>query len=448
MIPTSIAATGGLAAAGALIVTGWSYIKSFSRYITGMALLQKTCSTDIAECVSVHLRQHYKRLPSGVSRILSIRELIDDRQYRSIIPFDMPNSTTLWWGPRGAFLVTLGGDAKLVSLRKFSDPYGLICDALDGYDDRQNVAATTAGNGNFYVRMVIGTVGESRDRDTDSKATRKNTGGLEGSADSDPSEGGLRTEAVHRLIDKSFRFEKERYTKNRSNRDPLRGLFYPEEVMTLMSDLDRWFRQRQWYQDRGIPWRTGVMLHGPGGTGKSSLSKAIAQKFGIPLYQYCMNTLSDRDFVHEWEGMTTPCVVALEDFDTVFHGRESTTPHKSLSFECVLNQISGISALSGVLLMVTTNNLHHIDPALGQLDANGRPTRPGRIDRILHMGNATEGQRRAIANYGLDFAGSELIERIVAEHVGTTAAQFQNICTEMALAYLQENADVIVEEAP
>jgi SpoVK/Ycf46/Vps4 family AAA+-type ATPase len=290
------------------------------------------------------------------------------------------------------------------------------------------------GSGNFFIRQIIGSVGTP---------TNYSGGGIKASngpddpilerGDSSNSPNSVDDiYAPDRIVDTSFRYEKDRYIKNRSNVDPLRGLFFEDDVMELLEDLKRWYLQRQWYQDHGIPWRTGVMLHGPGGTGKSSLSRATAQTLGIPLYQYCLNTMTDRDFVREWERMRTPCVVALEDFDTVFHGRESVTTHQSLSFECVLNQISGISALNGVLLMLTTNHVEHIDAAMGQIDQNGRPTRPGRIDRILYMGQTTEKQRRKIAVYTLDWA-TDLIESTVASGEGTTAAQFQSMCVQAAL---------------
>lgn len=133
--------------------------------------------------------------------------------------------------------------------------------------------------------------------------------------------------------------------------------------------------------------------------------------------------------------MTTPCVVAFEDFDTVFHGREPVTVHKSLSFECVLNKISGISSTNGVLLMVNTNHIEHIDPALGQLDANGRPTRPGRIDYILELKYTSEKVRSQIAEFVLGGWAADLVEEVcaVGRTADFTAAQFQSLCIQAAL---------------
>src|SRR5690606_16609320 len=44
-----------------------------------------------------------------------------------------------------------------------------------------------------------------------------------------------------------------------------------------------------WYANRGIPYRRGYLFHGPPGTGKTSLSFAIAGVFGLDIY--CVSLL-------------------------------------------------------------------------------------------------------------------------------------------------------------
>jgi SpoVK/Ycf46/Vps4 family AAA+-type ATPase len=149
-----------------------------------------------------------------------------------------------------------------------------------------------------------------------------------------------------------------------------------------------------------------------------------------------LSTFTDREFVNEWDSMAAPCVVALEDFDNVFHGRESATEHKTLSFDCVLNQISGIGSLNGVLLIVTTNRLELIDPAMGRLDEHGRPTRPGRIDHVLHLGECSEKVRQQIADYTLDGWADDLKDELAEQGQETTPAQFQRMCIDAALRRL------------
>jgi len=432
----SLATGTGFMAVFAVIAAGWSRVKSFGSYISSAVVLQRTVrSSYLSTVVGRHIRECYKPMPSGSMIFSNISGQLEGDALWSDIPFEMHNTTGIWRGKRGTFFITADGHLKLLSLRGLSDPKGLIADAINISNERRNAlfAKSEERGSNFRIVPVMGTVGEAmsdmfkRGRDESPSAASKS-----------PSSNSIESDhdwwyCPDPRFDTSFMYPREAYMRDRGRTDPFKGLFYPEEVYAMIDTLKEWYKQRTWYEEHSVPWRTGVLTEGPGGTGKSSLAKAVAQELGIPLYQYYLNTFNDRDFVTKWGEMETPCVVALEDFDTVFHGRECVTVHKSLSFECVLNQISGISSKSGILLMVTTNHIEHIDPALGRLDEQGRPTRPGRIDHILHMGNTTEKQRRDIANYTLNDTAPDMIEELVLDNVDTTAAQFQSICIQIAL---------------
>ena len=436
----------GITAVIAAIGGFWSQAKGFMRYITGFVVLQKNVSHNMAYHVGRHVRKHYRKAPSGLGNYRALVMQVDDDTMVSLVPFHMPTQTSIWFGKRGAFLVSSSqGDFNIVSLRGISDPDGLIIDALmQARAERSQETRDTSGN--FYVRRIMGSAGDptagyrNQQAATNSNAPISRGGGT---SDEPLSDNLSSFNNPDSFIDKSFMYDKERYLKADKKRDPFQGLFFESDVKGLMDDMKNWYRREDWYRSHGIPWRMGALLHGPGGTGKSSLAAAAAETLGLPLYQYYLNTLTDREFVREWDDMQVPCVVALEDFDTVFHGRESVTVHRSLSFECVLNQISGIRSVNGVMLIVTTNKIEHIDSALGQMDVNGRPTRPGRIDRILHMGNTSLKQRQEIAHYVLDGWAEDVIDKMVNEGVDTTAAQFQSICISAALELLRENERLV-----
>lgn len=434
--------------AGVLAAVGvfWGQARGFIRYLSSIAVLQsKITSNGMDELVGAHIRREYKKVPSGLKFYSAYLTNINGQPLNSFVPFELPQGTSIWYGKRGVFVVSVGSDGmSLTSIRWISSPRLLIQDGLEAYEAERS-RTEKIGTGNFYVTRVMGTAGDPNAMAADFHSGRsgRNVGG-EKDAPAATIEAGPSGSWNKPIIgvDESWMYSKDQYIRNKMNVDPLKGLFFDQEVHDLLGKIKQWYVRRDWYTDHGIPWRMGVMLEGPGGTGKSSLARVAAQTLGIPLYQYYMNTLTDREFVREWDGMNTPCVVALEDFDTVFHGREPVTVHKSLSFECVLNQISGISSLNGILLVVTTNKLEHIDAALGQLDEKGRPTRPGRIDKILHMGATSLKQRHDIAKYVLDGWADDLVDEMVARGEGTTAAQFQSECVQAAVDRLSEKESV------
>jgi len=124
-------------------------------------------------------------------------------------------------------------------------------------------------------------------------------------------------------------------------------------------------------------------------------------------------------------------------------------PH--LTFDCLLNCISGVKQADGVFLVVTTNHVDKLDPALGIPDATGKSTRPGRIDKAIHLGLMAEPQRLQLAKHILsDYP--ELIAKTVEEGEGETAAQFQSRCAQLALSkfwtddkFLAKSGDNYVE---
>lgn len=436
----------GIAAILTGVAAGWERVKGFGSYVISVLVIQREITGyGMTSSLIEHIRGNYKPTPSGTAHIVSRQLLVDDRTMSSAVPFKLPSKFGIWRGKRGWFMVHAdnGSLVKLSCIRWLADPELLIIDALNQYEERKLRDMDSSSAGNYRVIPVMGSVGQNRsewgEHHRADQATTKSA------SDSPAPAGNIIGEENNSSwldpnvrVDKSFMYEAGRYLKDVKKRDPLRGLFYPQHALDMLEGLKRWYRKRDWYQERGIPWRTGVLMWGPGGTGKSSMAKVVAEMLGLPLYQYYLNTFTDRDFVRKWSEMDTPCVVALEDFDTVFHGRNPATEHKSLSFECVLNQISGISSLSGVVLIVTTNHLDKIDDALGRVDKNGKPTRPGRIDHILHMGTTTELQRRQIAEYTLSDIKPELIPDLVSQNEDTTAAQFQSMCIQIAIELLSE----------
>lgn len=159
---------------------------------------------------------------------------------------------------------------------------------------------------------------------------------------------------------------------------------------SLVDDVRQFLSRRDWYVERGIPYRRGYLLYGPPGTGKSSavLAVASAMKMDIAILSLVDSNLDDDNLCQLLSDCPVHSIVLIEDIDCIFVERKSTAdrPNK-LTFSGLLNAIDGVAAGEGRILFATTNHLARLDPAL---------IRTGRIDRKEHVDYANAEQLRRI----------------------------------------------------
>ena len=172
---------------------------------------------------------------------------------------------------------------------------------------------------------------------------------------------------------------------------------------------------QRWYANRGIPYRRGYLLHGPPGTGKSSLSLALAGFFKLRIYIVSLSSVNatEENLGNLFAELPRRCVVLLEDIDSagLTHTRENengnpppapkeeemepgqitrgngdtnannNTPSFRLSLSGLLNILDGVASQEGRILIMTTNHPEKLDKAL---------IRPGRVDMVIGFGLADE----------------------------------------------------------
>ena len=139
------------------------------------------------------------------------------------------------------------------------------------------------------------------------------------------------------------------------------------------------------YSKLGHRMPRGILLHGPSGTGKTLLAKAVATESEA-------NFISVRgpELLSKWVGesergireifrrarQASPCVIFFDEIDSIAPvrgvGGETAVTERVVSQ--LLTELDGIESLHGVVVLAATNRADMIDTAL---------LRPGRFDKII-----------------------------------------------------------------
>lgn len=141
--------------------------------------------------------------------------------------------------------------------------------------------------------------------------------------------------------------------------------------------------------ERDVPPPTGVLFYGPSGTGKTFAAECLACSLGLNVIR-----VRATDVLDQWLGgseatiralfararSAAPCALFFDDLDAIAANRENDGDSNDVYarlLSTLLNEIDGISgsnALSGILIVGTTNRIQAIDAAL---------LRPGRFEEHL-----------------------------------------------------------------
>ncbi len=171
----------------------------------------------------------------------------------------------------------------------------------------------------------------------------------------------------------------------------LNSVFLTEETRDkLVHGIKNFIANKDWYNERGLNYQLGIMLSGPPGTGKTSVIKGLATYFNRSI---CLLRANELDYIREaLIDLPKDAFLVIEDIDsnkivktrkngddkeiTVNNsvpsvGIKGSKGKPLVNLSDILNSFDGLMAISGRIMIITTNHKENIDPAL---------FRPGRID--------------------------------------------------------------------
>lgn len=200
----------------------------------------------------------------------------------------------------------------------------------------------------------------------------------------------------------------------------------------------------EYYEEIGIKPPKGVILYGPPGTGKTLLAKAVANQTSATFLRVVGSELIQKylgdgpKMVRELFRVAeehAPSIVFIDEIDAIGTKRYDSNSGGEREIQRtmleLLNQLDGFDSRGDVKVLMATNRIDSLDPAL---------IRPGRIDRKIEFPLPDEKTKRRI--FGIHTSRMQLenvnLEEFIEAKDDLSGADIKAMCTEAGLLALRE----------
>jgi 26S proteasome regulatory subunit T2 len=218
-----------------------------------------------------------------------------------------------------------------------------------------------------------------------------------------------------------------------------------EQIQEMKEAVELPLTHPELYEDVGIKPPKGVILYGVPGTGKTLLAKAVAAETSATFLRVVGSELIQKylgdgpKLVREMFRVAqehSPSIIFIDEIDAVATKRYDTTSGGEKEIQRtmleLLNQLDGFDDRGEVKVIMATNRIESLDPAM---------IRPGRIDRKIEFPLPDEKTKRRI--FGIHTSKMTLsddvnMEEFVVAKDDLSGADIKAICTEAGMLALRE----------
>ncbi|KAL5008004.1 hypothetical protein ScPMuIL_013585 [Solemya velum] len=226
-----------------------------------------------------------------------------------------------------------------------------------------------------------------------------------------------------------------------------------QQIQEIKESVELPLTHPEYYEEMGIKPPKGVILHGPPGTGKTLLAKAVANQTSATFLRVVGSELIQKylgdgpKLVRELFRVAeeyAPSIVFIDEIDAIGTKRYDSNSGGEREIQRtmleLLNQLDGFDSKGDVKVVMATNRIETLDPAL---------IRPGRIDRKIEFPLPDEKTKRRIFTIHtsrMTLAADVNIDDYVLAKDDLSGADIKAICTEAGLLALRERRMKVTNE--
>ena len=229
------------------------------------------------------------------------------------------------------------------------------------------------------------------------------------------------------------------------------GLY--DQIQEIKEAVEMPLTHPELYEELGIRPPKGVVLYGEPGTGKTLLAKAVANQTSATFLRVVGSELVQKylgegpKLVRELFRVAddlAPSIVFIDEVDAVGSKRHDSSSSGTREIQRtmleLLNQLDGFDERGDVKVIMATNKIESLDPAL---------IRPGRIDRKIEFPLPDIKTKRnifAIHSGKMALNDDVDLEVFVMSKDDLSGADIKAVCTEAGLLALRERRMRVCQE--
>ncbi|GBB95265.1 hypothetical protein RclHR1_02500014 [Rhizophagus clarus] len=226
-----------------------------------------------------------------------------------------------------------------------------------------------------------------------------------------------------------------------------------QQIQEIKESVELPLTHPELYEEMGIKPPKGVILYGVPGTGKTLLAKAVANQTSATFLRVVGSELIQKylgdgpKLVRELFRVAeehAPSIVFIDEIDAIGTKRYDSNSGGEREIQRtmleLLNQLDGFDSRGDVKVIMATNRIESLDPAL---------IRPGRIDRKIEFPLPDVKTKRRIFNIHtgrMTLAEDVDLEEFVMSKDDLSGADIKAICTESGLLALRERRMKVIAE--